>query len=146
MQKLHPQQKEGVHYVRGMRITCQIDSVREDHKNILTFHILFFLFFIWRYQHIGIQKFSVVIPSMGQAGLGSETQPHYKTSGNLQIREVTVTCSKLALGQLIQNQVMGSASDKILKIYIYIKSSSLCTLFYIFIRKLGLILKLAQKN
>ena len=41
------------------------------------------------------------------------------------ISEVIVTCSKLALGQLIQIQVMDSVSDKILKIYIYIKSSSL---------------------
>ena len=41
------------------------------------------------------------------------------------ISEVIVTCSKLALGQLIQIQVMKSVSDKILKIDIYIKSLSL---------------------
>ena len=29
---------------------------------------------------------------------GSRTQPHYEASGNLHIREVIVTCSKLALG------------------------------------------------
>ena len=43
---------------------------------------------------------------------------HYEAPGNLHIREVIVTCSKLALGQLIQIQVMDSLSDKILKIYI----------------------------
>ena len=52
-------------------------------------------------------------------------KPHYEAPGNLHIREVIVTCSKLALGQLIQIQVMDLVSDKILKIYIYIKSSSL---------------------
>ena len=41
-------------------------------------------------------------------------------------REVIVTCPKLALGWLIQVQVMDSVSYKILKIYIYIKSSNLC--------------------
>ena len=62
---------------------------------------------------------------MGKAGLGSGIQTHYEASGNLHIREVIVTYSKLALGQLIQIQVMDSVSDKIMKIYIYIKSSSL---------------------
>ena len=46
------------------------------------------------------------------------TQPHYKAPSNLHIGEVIVTCSKLALGQLIQIQEMDSLSDKILKIYI----------------------------
>ena len=55
----------------------------------------------------------------------SEIQPHYEAPGNLHITEVIVICSKLALGQLIQIQVMDSVSDKIMKIYIYIKSSSL---------------------
>ena len=50
---------------------------------------------------------------------------HYEAPGNLHIREVIVTCSKLALGQLIQIQVMDSVSDKILKTYIDIRSSSL---------------------
>ena len=62
---------------------------------------------------------------MGYAGPGSGTQPHYEAPSNLHIREVIVTSSKLALGQLIEIQVMDSLSDKILKIYIYIKSSSL---------------------
>ena len=61
----------------------------------------------------------------GLGWAGCETQPHYKAPGNLHIREVIITCSKLALGQLIQIQVMDLVSDKILKIYIYIKSSSL---------------------
>ena len=43
---------------------------------------------------------------------------HYEAPGNLHIREVIVTCSKLALGQLIQIQVMDSVSDKTLNIYI----------------------------
>ena len=46
-----------------------------------------------------------------------------EATGNLHIGDVIVTCSKLALGQLIQIQVMDSASDKILKFYIYNKSS-----------------------
>ena len=58
---------------------------------------------------------------LGWAGLGSGTQPDYQAPGNLHIREVKVTCSKL-----IQVQVMDSVSDKILKIYICIKSSNLC--------------------
>ena len=62
---------------------------------------------------------------MDYAGPGSGTQPHHEAPGNLHIREVIVICSKLALGQLIQIQVMDSVSDKIMKIYIYIKSSSL---------------------
>ena len=57
--------------------------------------------------------------------MGSGTQPHYEAPGNLYIREVIVTCSKLALAQLIQIQVMDSVSDKILNMYVYIKSSSL---------------------
>ena len=52
---------------------------------------------------------------MGQAGLGSGTQPHYEAPGNLHIRVVIVTRSKLALGQLIQIQVMDSVSDKVIK-------------------------------
>ena len=59
---------------------------------------------------------------LGWAGSSSGTQLHYEAPGNLHIREVIVTCSKLALGQLIQVQVMDSVSDKILKIFIYIKS------------------------
>ena len=55
----------------------------------------------------------------------SWTQPQFEAPGNLHIKEVMVTCPKLVLGQLIQIQVMDSVSDKILKIYIYIKSSSL---------------------
>ena len=64
-------------------------------------------------------------PSPCRKGGGSGTQPHYEAPGNLLIREVRVTCSKLDLDQLIQIQVMESVSDKIFKIYIYIKSSSL---------------------
>ena len=45
--------------------------------------------------------------------------------GNLQIGDVIVSCSKLALRQLFQIQVTGLASEKTLKFYIYIKSSSL---------------------
>ena len=56
---------------------------------------------------------------------GSGTQPHYEPPDNLHIREVIVTCSKLALDKLIQIQGMDSVSDKILKRYTYIKSSSL---------------------
>ena len=43
----------------------------------------------------------------------SGTQPHYEAPGNLQIRDVIVSCQKLAFGKLIQIQVMGSVSDKI---------------------------------
>ena len=46
---------------------------------------------------------------------GSGTQLHYEAPGNLHIREVIVTCSKLALAQLIQIQVMELVLDKILK-------------------------------
>ena len=46
-----------------------------------------------------------------------------EATGNLHIGDVIVTCSKLALGQLIQIQVMDLASDKILKFYIHNKSS-----------------------
>ena len=56
---------------------------------------------------------------IGWAGLSSGTEPHYEAPGNLHIREVIVTCSKLALGQFIQIQLMDSVSDKILK-YIYL--------------------------
>ena len=52
---------------------------------------------------------------MSEAGPASGTQPHYEPPGNFHIREVIVTCSKLALGQLIQIQAMDSVSDKILK-------------------------------
>ena len=65
------------------------------------------------------------VKGLGWARLGSRTQPHYEAPGNLHIREVIVTCSKLTLGRLIQIQVMDSLSDKILKTYICIKSSSL---------------------
>ena len=51
--------------------------------------------------------------------MGSGTQTH-EAPGNLHIRDVIVICPKLALGQLVQIQVMDSASDKILKFYIYI--------------------------
>ena len=50
----------------------------------------------------------------------SGTQPLYGAPGNLQIRDVIVSCQILAFGKLIQIQVMGSASDKILNLYIYI--------------------------
>ena len=43
---------------------------------------------------------------------------HYEAPGNLHIREVIVTCSRLAFGQLIQIQVMDSVSDKTFNIYI----------------------------
>ena len=56
---------------------------------------------------------------LGWAGPSSGTQSHYEAPGNLHIREVIVTCSKLALGQFIQIQLMDSVSDKILK-YIYL--------------------------
>ena len=65
------------------------------------------------------------VKGLGWARLGSRTQPHYEAPGNLHIREVIITCSKSALAQLIQIQVINSVSDKILKIYTYIKSSSL---------------------
>ena len=55
------------------------------------------------------------VNGLGWPGLGSGTQPHYEPPGNLHIRELIVTCSKLALGRLIQIQVMDSLSDKILK-------------------------------
>ena len=58
-------------------------------------------------------------------GLDSGTQSHFEAPSNLYIKEVIVTCSKLALGQLIQIQVMDSVNNKIFKIYIYIKSLSL---------------------
>ena len=51
--------------------------------------------------------------------MGSGTQTH-EAPGNLHIRDVIVICPKLALGQLVQIQVMDSASDKILKFYINI--------------------------
>ena len=57
---------------------------------------------------------------MDKAGPGGGKQPHFEAPGNLHIREVIVTCSKLSLGQLIQIQVMDLVSDKILNIYIYI--------------------------
>ena len=45
---------------------------------------------------------------------------HYEAPGNLHIREVIVTCSKLALGQLIQIQVIDSVRDKMFKnIHLY---------------------------
>ena len=59
---------------------------------------------------------------MDKAGPGGGTQPHFEAPGNLHIREVIVTCSKLSLGQLIQIQVMDLVSDKILNIYIYISN------------------------
>ena len=89
--------------------------------------------------------------------MGSGTQTH-EAPGNLHIRDVIVICPKLALGQLVQIQVMDSASDKILKFYIYITNpqvygiinwlnKNLKIIFlYIFIRRLGLILKLGQKQ
>ena len=43
----------------------------------------------------------------------SEIQPHYEAPGNLHITEVIVICPKLALGQLIQIQMMDSVSDNI---------------------------------
>ena len=89
-----------VHYFRSIRITCYIDS------RILTH---------WDSKVIGLNS-----------AVGSGTQPHYEAPGNLHIREVIVACSKLALGHLIQIQVIDSVSDKILKMYVYIKSSSLC--------------------
>ena len=54
---------------------------------------------------------------------GSETQPHVEAPDNLHIGDVIVSTPKLALGQLVQIQVIDTASDKILKSYIYIKSS-----------------------
>ena len=62
---------------------------------------------------------------LGWAGLGSGIQPHYEAPGKIHIAYVIVNCPKLALDQLVQVQVIDSASDKILKIYIYINSSSL---------------------
>ena len=59
------------------------------------------------------------------ASLGSGTQPHYEPPGKFHIREVIVTCSRLALHKLIQIQGMDSVSDKILNRYTYIKSTSL---------------------
>ena len=59
---------------------------------------------------------------MDKAGPGGGKQPHFEAPGNLHIREVIVTCSKLSLGQLIQIQVMDLVSDKILNIYIYISN------------------------
>ena len=60
---------------------------------------------------------------LGWAGLWDSI--HYEAPGSLQVRDVIVSCSKLALGQLVQIQVMDSVSDKILKFYIYIKSKNL---------------------
>ena len=84
-----------VHYFRSIRITCYIDS------RILTH---------WDSKVIGLNS-----------AVGSGTQPHYEAPGNLHIREVIVACSKLALGHLIQIQVIDSVSDKIWK-YIFISN------------------------
>ena len=54
----------------------------------------------------------------GLAGPGSWIKYHYEAPGNLHIREVIVTCSKLDLGQLIQIHVMDSVRDKLLKTYL----------------------------
>ena len=56
---------------------------------------------------------------MGLAGLGSGSQPHYEATDNLHIRDVIVSCPKLALHQLIQIQVMNLASYTMLQFYIY---------------------------
>ena len=89
--------------------------------------------------------------------MGSGTQTH-EAPGNLQIGDEIVSSPKLVLSQLVQFQVMDSASDKTLKFYVYIKypqvyriinwlNKNLKIIFlYIFIRRLGLILKLGQKQ
>ena len=69
----------------------------------------------WNLKVLGLNS----ADGLGCAGPSSGTQSHYEAPGNFHIREVIVTCSKLALGQFIQIQLMDSVSDKILK-YIYL--------------------------
>ena len=83
----------------------------------------------WNLKVLGLNS----ADGLGCAGPSSGTQSHYEAPGNFHIREVIVTCSKFALGQLIQIQVMDIIS-------------CLNNFFYLFIRNLGLILKFVQKN
>ena len=69
----------------------------------------------WNLKVLGLNS----ADGLGCAGPSSGIQSHYEAPGNFHIREVIVTCSKLALGQFIQIQLMDSVSDKILK-YIYL--------------------------
>ena len=128
MQKLDPQQKEGVrevHYLRSIRIAWKINSTWKGHNKILAFHICIFYFSYGDISTVGFKSSRFQFHWWARLGSDSGTQLHSEAPGNLHISEVIVTCSKLALGQLIQIQGMDWVSDKILKIYIYIKSLSL---------------------
>ena len=71
-------------------------------------------------------------------GWASGTQT-YEAPGNLHIRDVVVNCPKLTLGQLVQIQVMGSASNKILsRLYICICICMyVCIMFVYILRRIS---------